>query len=424
MKISSDVHNFIKVFEGAYLEYFNNLNSKDYISPEMLGHVSLFLLSSNNFNKDCYQDIIIKYFKNLKNKLELYGITSIGLISGNGLDLFISELFYKKTGGLKKFYLKFENELYLKMKTSIMIDNMENVNPYDFDLISGISGITYYYLKKDNHYDFDLTNMIIYLINLTKSKKFEGLDLLNIHIKNDAEMSEFKKHGYINFSLSHGLMAIFLTLTMAYKKGYIVQGLKEAIDKLILIYDKFKIVKDGIDLWPTQLNAINYSKNYWNVDEDPRSPMSMSWCYGSMSITRSLFKIFKELNNTTLCNYYKEKFVNLVNRPISQYMLQNSCLCHGYSSVITEILCMYKDTLDFRLIKPVEKLALNSINTHLESNKKLEYFLSNNCKDINHNIIEGTYKDLSLLEGVIGILLSLNAITTNELDYSKLLLID
>ena len=85
---------------------------------------------------------------------------------------------------------------------------------------------------------------------------------------------------------------------------------------------------------------------------------------------------------------------------------------------------MYKDTLDFRLIKPVEKLALNSINTHLESNKKLEYFLSNNCKDINHNIIEGTYKDLSLLEGVIGILLSLNAITTNELDYSKLLLID
>lgn len=64
MKISSDVHNFIKVFEGAYLEYFNNLNGKDYISPEMLGHVSLFLLSSNNFNKDCYQDIIIKYFKN------------------------------------------------------------------------------------------------------------------------------------------------------------------------------------------------------------------------------------------------------------------------------------------------------------------------------------------------------------------------
>ena len=424
MKVSSDVNNFIKVFEDAYLEYFKNLNSKDYISPEMLGHISLFLLNSNNFNEDCYQDIIIKYFKYLKNKLELYGITSVGLISGNGLDLFISELFYKKTGGLKNFYLKFENELYIKINSYTGIDNIENVNSYDFDLISGISGITYYYLMKDNHYDYELTKMIIYLINLTKNKRFEGLDLLNIHIRNDTKMPEFKKYGYINFSLSHGLMAIFLTLTVAYKKGYIVKGLKEAIDKLILIYDEFKIERNGIDLWPTQLDANNYNNNYWNIDEDPRSPMSMSWCYGSMSITRCLFKIFKQLNNTTLCNYYKEKFVDLVNRPISQYMLQNSCLCHGFSSVITEILCMYKDTQDFRLIKPVEKLALHSINTHLESNKELEYFFNNNSEYISHNITEGTYKDLSLLEGVTGILLSLNAITTNELDYSKLLLID
>lgn len=421
--LNTNNENIILDFLDINKNYFLELYKKKYLNLNSMRNISLFFLMSN-FTDELELKLIKDYFIGLKNSLEKDTFTKLGLIDGITNDLFIIDYFKTKTGGLTNFCNNLKREV-INAAHSLISDfkvNKTSVNNYD--LISGVSGLLYFLLKREPENSEYLDDMIKYLIYLSDDKKYNNLDLINFHIEKDLSEPQFNDFGYVNFSLSHGMMSSLISLSLAKNKGYETDGLEDSIEKLLNIYNKYTKNVNGIDIWPTQLDAKSYSDGNWNIDKDPRNPLSMSWCYGSLSIDIGLAKVYRLLNDFGKSEYYKEQFIKFVDRDINSYEINiNSCLCHGYSSIITGILCMYRDFKDERLLVNINKLILSSMSSFAKANDRLEkLFIANKTPSIKD--LDGTYKLIDLLNGSIGLLLSLNASINFNLDYSELLLID
>lgn len=403
-------------------EYIINLLKKSYISGEGLKDIALFFLITEDDVSEEIENILIKYFQYLKEDIEKYGIEEYGLIGGKGFDLFIVNFFRNKYGGMTTFYNKFENIIFKEANLHIQ-DLLENelVNPYDYDLIRGISGILYYFLVYN--VDKDVSNFIKYLIYLTEDKIYKNMNVLNFHIEHDEDDNAFKNNGYINFSLSHGMLSPLICLVLAYKKGYEIRGLKESIDKLLYIYNIFEKESDGIIYWPTQLGIKDFYNKDWDLDKDPRNTKCMSWCYGSITISRILAKIYKILENEDKYMKYKHNFLKMINKDFNLYNLDNPNICHGYSSVINEIISFYKETGDELFIRRMDKLFEMSLDSFIDVNARIESKYTRN-KHISIKDYDGCYKNLNFINGGLGYYITLNTLNDGDFEYSKLLLID
>ena len=402
--------------------YILELDKKNYISNNNLRDVSLFFLMNDLFKDKDIEKIFRKYFLVLKENIESIGVNEIGLISGSTFDLFVVYQFKQKYGGMENFYKKLESLIYKNaVNRSNNLINKNRVQPQDYDLIRGIAGVLYYYLITDSN--LDLSELINYLIYLTEEKIYKSMKIMNIHIEFDSSEKDFIENGYINFSISHGMMSVLISLTLAKIKGYNLNGLENAIFKLLDTYSKFEKKIDKIHLWPTQLDIKSFYYGDWIFEKDPRMPNCMSWCYGSMSIHRGLSKVYKMIGNEKKYLEYKLKFNELLDRDLKMYYLHNPNICHGYGSVITEVLCLYTESNDKNIIKNIRSIVEVSLESYKDVNNKLEKKF-NDGLDISIQDLDGTYKNFNFLNGCIGYYLSLNALISKNLEYSKLLMVD
>lgn len=421
--VSTKCENLIKEFIELNKKHFFNLYNSDYLSDESLKDVVLFLLCDEDFSKDNAQNLITKYFFTLRKNLETVGIKDYGFLGGSGFDLFIVDFFRKKYGGMNHFYKTFEEEILNLVNLKSVEYKNKNTQPYYYDVVRGLSGALYYFVTRYKNDSKELDKLIGYLIFLTNEKFFKEMNLTNFHVPYDPIDLGFEENGYINFSLSHGMLGPLITLSKVKSNGYKAEGLDESIENILKTYDKFKKIKFGVEVWPTQLDAKNFSSGNWEIVTDPRKPFCLAWCYGNMSIIRGLAKTYKLLNDKRNADYYKNQFIKLINTNLENFGLSNPNLCHGYASVITEIICMYKEFRDPLLVERLEELVYLSIESYKSVNRNLEIkYRKNELPTIGE--LDGSYKNINFLNGSTGLLLSLKSVITLNTDYAELLLVD
>lgn len=419
-----------KFIENIY-SYIENEYDKEILNP--IYYRDIILLISEGFffikNKEKFEQIGYDLCKSIKQELEMYGVieNDIGMISGFGYKCFVVSKYSKRTGNLKRFSNSL-NKLLLdfmenKIKTFVEKDIATTMSKYD--VISGLSGSLYYLLDFSwNEEEVKKLNKVVsYLVNLTKYSNYKGNSVMKFHITRENQFRDDEKerftNGNFNFGISHGMMGPLIVLSKAFNLGYKVDGLKESIEELTLLYDKFKVYKENIALWPSQLSLEEY---LIGKCKDENYHVASSWCYGNISIARGLQKVAKNMGWDEKESLYKEDLINILNQPSINYNLSSPSLCHGYSSILSIITHSYMNDRDDRYVSRIEEMIALILKVFEENNKYIESHKE--VLEDKDNYIEGYSEDLSLLSGSLGIALTILGAISEDIEYGKLLLID
>lgn len=410
---------------NSFFKYIENQYDLEMINPKY--YYDFLLVISDAYpiltDKDKWEKIGYDLCKDIKHQLENYGINydDIGMIGGLGYISFCVNLYSARTNNLQKFSKDLNKFLLEKtiIYTKKLISKKYDTAMFDYDIIRGVAGVLYYLLDFEwSAEEKEQLNILVeYLIGLTKDHDYNGSKVINFHINNNNQFSEDEKllypNGNINFGLSHGMLGPLIALAKAHNNGFECPQIKEAIEVIFNLYDKFKVYIEDIPTWPTQLSFEDYISGEFN--EDSRPVMS-SWCYGNSGIVRGLQKAAKYMNDNNREEIYIKDLINVVNQPINRYNLSSPILCHGYSSVLSARTMAYRDKKDNRYISTIED-DIYSILKFFHINKNRE------C-DIDKVIEEVLDGDKSLLMGAVGIMLSLLSTIYDDTHYCNLLMID
>lgn len=430
INLSKEVENNVKEFIERVLCYIEDQYDNEMLNP--LYYEGILLIIAEGFeilhNKQKWEKIGYDICKAIKHDLESYGVmeNKSSMICGYGLKCFSVSQYSNKTGNLKKFSESL-NKLLLGFaceQADNYLENKTETCATHYDTIVGLSGTLYYLLDFNwsNEEMWSIKKIISYLVSLAKAKDHNGTAIINFYITSENQATDEAKidypNGNINFGLSHGMIGPLIALSKAYKLGIVVDDLKESIETIANIYEKYKCVKDGIPLWPAQLPLEEYLEGTC----DKSLHISSSWCYGNISIAMGLKKVAQNMGWISYNNLYEKDLIRIINQPIEKFMLCSPALCHGYSSILAIRTYEYKKIRKPECLVNIEE-NIKKILSVIEYNNVYVKEHPEVCEDKKFHI-EGLYGDLSILDGVLGIALVLMGTLLDNMKYGSMLLID
>lgn len=423
---SVDKNNIIKVEQGDILnkrEYKFAINViENYLRVCLTGKLrplfaSDFLLVLTEVypyikEKEIWDDIGYRLCHDIKESIERNGVSEqfLGIISGLGFQTFIVQRYSEETGHLQGFFrslLKTFLQISSTKAANYLIQKKQT-NAKDYDLVYGLSGNLYYLLdfqwSKSEKKEIEI--IIQYLIYLTENHYYNDRLVINLHISCEEQFREDEKisfpNGNLNFGVAHGMVGPLVSLCKAYNVGYRVKGIEDAIKKLFNIYDIFKRYDNGIPIWPTQLKYEDFIENKFNGDiRENRA----GWCYGNIGIARGLIKAASYMNDKKSELIYQDDLKKILLQPWPNFHLNSSILCHGYASVLAIINSLKWDDSEF--IRTVTE-GIDKIIVEYES--KSDKFFDE--------------MDMSFLQGVAGIALTMLSFIKPDAKFYKLLMLD
>lgn len=417
----------VTVIIDEILKYIDdNLGEK---TPIAMHYYSILLFVSELLPHMKQQDKWIGFgydlCKIIKQGMESYGcFHETGMFTGLGYPCFVVNTFCKQANILQGFAHSMNKVLLIATAEKLKQIRYSPSRDANHDMINGISGTLYYLLDCDCTQDEKkiITNCIEYLLELTKNIDYNGKTVIKFHVlqpdQNPNYDQEDYKDGSINLGLAHGMLGPLIALAKAHSRGFSVDGLRDGIEKIYLLYETFKSVnEDEIPLWPGKLTVEEYVKG---VCLPEHLHEQSSWCYGNIGIIRGLQKVSGYMKWREREVSYIEAMKAVLAQDLKQYKLFSPSLCHGYASLVAIQTCAYSTYADPELLIHLERNVRQVITEYRKNN---EQELSLEVVFDKRNPVEGYMSDLSLLTGSVSVaitLLSLNG----RMEASKLLMID
>lgn len=242
--------------------------------------------------------------------------------------------------------------------------NNHNVMMSDYDLMEGLVGIAQYILtyKVNNiNFQFLLSDIIDYLILLTRYHVINDQKIPNWLIKSKNQFLEEEKrkfsNGNFNQGASHGICGVLISLINIYKI-YKKEQVKLAIEALVDWFHQTKIKFNNYYVWEkkVKLEQLNQDINY------NEKQLNLSWCYGDFMIIYALSEAADTLNNNEL-KLFVNKCLEEYNQGEIEIDLLSPTLCHGYAGTLLILkklqLKKGKEVLQQLYLNLLEKLKLS-----------------------------------------------------------------
>ena len=399
------------------LDYIEDQYQKKKLSASCYADVLLLITEvlPHVENREKWTNIGYNICWSEKQILENYGIQNIDMFQGFGYRCFAINQFCDQAKILKGFSLSLNKLFFSSVHGKINKINDDDKHDSDYDLISGVSGLLYYLLDCEQIDENILIECVQYLVKLSDDVDYCGIDVIKFHIlqKNqNVIFNERAPKGSINFGLAHGILGPLLALAKAYSKGYIVDGQKNAIEKIYNLYETFKIVdNENISVWPEIITPEEYLEGKCRKE---LLYSRSSWCYGNAGILRGLQKVAKYMKWEEIEKSYEDNLISFFNQNTETYNLSSPSICHGYSSILAIQTSAYYHTNDLRMLNNIERNVSLIISTYDDNSKK---------PFNKENKLEGCIEDISLLTGSVGVAISLLSLKGN-IKTGKLLMID
>lgn len=378
----SDVENFLN-FASSKTEFWE---------PGTLSHgipgIILYLESYQKAFNTNTEQISYKYIVELSKSLSngTFNESLFSGLSGMGFSIDLASQDGKNYQNLlKKIDAVIIENIYVK------IDNLrkKGLNPIDYDVISGLSGIGRYLLNRvqyNSNVTLHLKNILKYFRDIHYSYEGWTISRENQFLEKD---KEYFKKGNINLGLAHGILGPISLFALSYIQGITIENHRQTLKDMAAYIVENRFCKDLRWLYRynfiKEKNNINYIRN--------------GWCYGNTAIMRTLFLIsialddsyIKGLSKDIMYQVLNDGFVNLISPTI----------CHGLSShlIMLKLMNLYfKDpNVDDYLEKVEEKIL-----SHYTENDNLNFL------DINEKNNSKIKKSkLGILEGELGVLITL-----------------
>lgn len=355
-----------------------------------------------------------KYIKLLIESLENHGLYNFSIFSGTcGVGISIYSI--SENGKLYKNLLKNINLILIEQideffKT-VSIDDLKIV---DYDFISGITGITQYLMlwKNDKIMSGYLYKCLKFLTDsILKNKKIDDRLLPNIFITAENQMTKEEANlipnGAINTGIAHGIAGVGIALSLAYSRGIYIDGLEDAIKKIITFFKNNQIKDKEKIYWS---NNIELNSVVGNAEDFIRD----AWCYGTPGI--SLFFLYAgiALNDKSCITFANKAFCNSVNNTKGIF---SPILCHGFAGLLTISNEFYRNTNDIRF-KQISKNLYYKVLNYFDGNYAYGF------RDYDSNEDFEGKDNIGILDGVIGIYLSLLSMEKSDNFWTKVLLFE
>ncbi len=290
-----------------------------------------------------------------------------------------------------------------------------------YDAIQGLAGIGLYCLKNLHTAPFPslVGEVVQLLVTLTYPIEIEGEKVPGWYVPQEFQFLEEEKDiypkGNFNIGLSHGISGVLAFLSIALHHGIRMSGQIEAIHRIVdwLIAKQSK--KNGHLFWRARISFEE------EIGHSPIAhlPNREAWCYGTPGVARSLFLAGSALKNETIKQFAVESFSSLFSREPQDWLLPGPTFCHGISGLLMLTHLMARDT----------QSSFLKTKTHVLKELLLDFYLPDShfgFQDADPTI-EGDYVRIErpgLLEGAVGVLLTLLSLESNSYSWHFPFLID
>ncbi|MGT2784959.1 lanthionine synthetase C family protein [Streptococcus merionis] len=241
------------------------------------------------------------------------GIESPSLYAGTaGISLAIREA---SISG--KYYTKLLSSLHCLLKEQtqekliISLSNIDKriIEPFDYDMVNGFSGIVNYLILEREYFFEELKQIGTYLLKYVETILYKVTNC-SVDTKNELDLG-----------IAHGIVGPMLTLAKL-KSERILKEDVEILNKAIkLVF----LCRREDKLWPGKI----YSDNILNFDFK-NLPTRMAWCYGTPGTALALFKIC-QLMDLNYTDNIVESLVAQMNS--TEKNIYSPSMCHGLSGV-------------------------------------------------------------------------------------------
>lgn len=209
-------------------------------------------------------------------------------------------------------------------------------SPVFYELIQGISGVGLYCLRNLHHpIFFDMTQQIIaLLISLMKPKPIAGVEVPGWYVPPELLLTDHDKASYpkgnFNLGLSHGITGVVAFLSVALENEIVAEGQVEAIRQGVAWIQKHRRQHNDRFFWPAFISLDE------EIGESQLSsiPGKDAWCYGTPSVSRSLYLAGSALQDDALKNYALESFHSIFFSSPAEWNIPSPTMCHGLGGLL------------------------------------------------------------------------------------------
>lgn len=325
-------------------------------------------------DKEQWNNIIKRQFIRLKECIEqgelMNGMALFGGLCEAGLAVY---LYSKKTGHYINFWKEI-HEIILDDTVKLVEEYRQKINNLQishYDCITGLSGILNYLIHTGAECDDNkaiIEDVLGYLLKITERKLVNGKIVPGWHIRRENQIREDEKvrfkNGNFDFGISHGIAGPLAVLSMAYQKGYCIEGQKEAILSIVEEYERLSLNFKDCTLWQGQYSF----ESYLQSQQDPIVNYNrMSWCYGSIGILRAIKLAGLALDSQELIEWEQKNIFKIAAMLSKDYLLNSPIICHGYAGLMALLTIEYKEHANHIIKEKINELA-NIIEKKYNSN--------------------------------------------------------
>ncbi|MFD0772323.1 lanthionine synthetase C family protein [Streptomonospora algeriensis] len=207
------------------------------------------------------------------------------------------------------------------------IDRRQHPALDEFDLISGLTGLGAYLLRRHPHGSL-VREVLAYLVRLTQP--VNDLPGWWTYEAPSGHRDSGRPGGHANHGIAHGISGPLALLSLATRAHITVDGQSQAIHRICTWLDTWRQGHHAGPWWPETL-TLDDLRRHRPAQSTPARP---SWCYGTPGIARAQQLAGHASGDTARRSMAEHALAGCLADPHQVARLTDHSLCHGTAGVV------------------------------------------------------------------------------------------
>jgi hypothetical protein len=198
----------------------------------------------------------------------------------------------------------------------------------EYDVFAGLSGISALLLRRYPD-GSAIEHTLTALVALTKPLRVCEETLPGWWVQHGQHRDHTLPGGHANFGIAHGVPGVLAALSQAARRGVLVEGQHEAIDRICCWLQAWRHEAPTGPWWPETITREQLHARHSNQPSATRP----SWCYGTPGIARAGQLAAIALADRRRQRAYEHALLCCLNDPAQLAQLSDPGLCHGWAGL-------------------------------------------------------------------------------------------
>ncbi|MFC0598825.1 lanthionine synthetase C family protein [Streptomyces palmae] len=283
-----------------------------------------------------------------------------GIYTGPGSVAFAVLIAHRATGGYRSALERLDDHQRRLVRRALpeVRDTPATTNG-EFEVVRGMSGIGRYLLARREQCEEELRLVLTYLTRMAHGEAVHRGHRVPRwwtwaapKLGQEVEMPD----GHLNLGLSHGVAGPLALLSLAWRQGVVVDGQREAVERLVDLLGQWAHESGDGPLWPAYLTL-----GHWAARPDTRPPQRPSWCYGAPGISRAVQLAGLALDRPEWLELAHRSLLPLLTTDPESWDIDNPNLCHGWAGIMHLVAVLNEPIGDRRLSGLVDEMAARTL---------------------------------------------------------------